>query len=370
MLPLTLLLFLVYILLLANYTYQWSRVPTSLPSVVKQQRRFTVLIPARNEENNIGALLEVLQGQSYPRERIEIIVMDDGSADQTPTIVQQYPAVKLIRLNNQEGFGGKKQAIEAGIRSARHEWILTTDADSLPTVDWIAAINALLDREEMVCVVGPVSLLSSGTDMLQAFQHYDHLMFQGITGGAVASGQHALGNGANLCYRKDAFETVGGFQGIDQLASGDDVLLIEKFMNRYPGQVHFLKSAQALVKTPFCPSWKSLWQQRVRWASKAGSYQNKQLLFTQWATGLFNVVLLINSAVCLIWPTEWKAVMAIWGFKSITEWLLIRSVAAVYRERVFFIPFLLLQPVHAFYLVAVGLLGRGRKYTWKGRTVR
>jgi len=370
MLPLTLLLFLVYILLLANYTYQWSRIPVSAPTISKQQRRFTVLIPARNEENNIGALLEAVQGQSYPREQIEIIVIDDGSDDQTTTLVEQYPSVKLIRLNTGEGLGGKKQAIEAGIRSARHEWIVTTDADSLPTTEWIATLNGLLDREELVCVVGPVSLIPSGNNPLQAFQRYDHLMFQGITGGAVASGQHALGNGANLCYRKDAFEAVGGFQDIDRLASGDDVLLIEKFMNRYPGQVHFLKSPQALVKTQTCPTWKSLWQQRVRWVSKAGSYQNKQLLFTQWATGLFNVVLLLNTVACFIWPTEWKAVGAIWGFKSVTEWLLIRCVADVYRERVFFLPFLLLQPVHAGYLVAVGLLGRGRTYAWKGRTVR
>ncbi len=370
MLSLTLFLFLVYILLLANYTYQWSRVPISLPTISKQQRRFTVLIPARNEENNIATLLEALQGQSYPRNLIEIIVLDDGSADQTPTIVQQYPSVKLIRSNNQEGFGGKKQAIEAGIRSARHEWILTTDADSLPTPDWIATLDSFLERKEMVCVVGPVSMIPSGSGVLQAFQRYDHLMFQGITGGAVGSGQHALGNGANLCYQKDAFESVGGFQGIDQLASGDDVLLIEKFMNRYPEQVDFLKSPPALVKTPSCPTWKSLWQQRVRWVSKAGSYQNKQLLFTQWTTGLFNVVLLTNTLACFIWPSECKAVLAIWGFKSITEWLLIRSVATVYQERVFFLLFLLLQPIHAGYLVAVGLLGRGRTYAWKGRTVR
>ncbi|MBM3431595.1 MAG: glycosyltransferase [Bacteroidetes bacterium] len=370
MLSLVLLLFLLYFLLLANYTYQWSRIPSTLPPTIKQQRRFTVLVPARNEENNIGALLEAVQGLSYPRELIEIIVIDDGSADQTPTLVQQYPSIQLIRQNNDEGPGGKKKAIEAGVLAARHEWILTIDADSIPPSEWITTLNTFLDREEMVCVVGPVSLIQSGQNMLQAFQRYNHLMFQGITGAAIESGQHALGNGANLCYRKDAFETVGGFQGIDQLASGDDVLLIEKFMNRFPGQIHFLKSSQALVKTQPCPTWKSLWQQRVRWVSKAGRYKNRQLLFTQWATGLFNVVLLINSLACFIWPSEWRTILAIWGFKSITEWLLIRFVAAAYRERVYFLPFLLLQPVHAVYLVAVGLLGRGRKYAWKGRTVR
>lgn len=370
MLSLTLLLFLVYMLLLANYTYQWSRVPIRLPTMSKQQRRFSVLIPARNEENNIGALLEALQGQSYPQGLIEIIVIDDGSTDQTAAVVQRYPFVRLIQLNNSEGFGGKKQAIEAGIRSARHEWILTIDADSLPPAEWIQAFNEWLEQEKSICVVGPVSLLRSGKTMLQAFQQYDHLMFQGITGAAIGSGQHALGNGTNLCYRKEAFESVGGFQGIDQLASGDDVLLIEKFMNQYPGQVHFLKSTRALVMTRSCPTWKALWAQRVRWVSKAGSYLNKQLLFTQWATGLFNFILLANSVTCLFNPTEWKPLLAIWIFKAITEWWLIRSVAGKYRQRVNFLSFLLLQPVHVGYIVAVGLLGQRRKYDWKGRTVR
>lgn len=371
MLPLTLLLFLAYLLLVAQYTYRWSRVPDFFSASSKQKRRFTVLIAARNEENNIGGLLMALQGQQYPADLIEVIVIDDGSTDETAWIVQQYPFVTLLSMEKQTGAIGKKQALNAGIRSARHEWILTIDADCLPPATWIDAINDFLDQQaELVCVVGPVSLSPTDGTLLHAFQRYDHLMFQGITAAAVGSGQHALGNGANLCYRKDAFEAVGGFEEIDQVASGDDVLLIEKFMKDFPGKVQFLKSTRALVKTRPCETWAALWQQRLRWISKAGRYKNIRLQLSQWITGGFNLLLLLQTLFCIWQPDLLKPTIAIWIFKAIQEWFLIGPVASLYRERKNFGVFLFLQPMHVIYLVALGLWGQRRSYNWKGRNVR
>ncbi len=311
-----------------------------------------------------------LQGQHYPSELIEVIVIDDGSTDETTRIVEQYASARLIRLNETNAVG-KKQALLAGIRSSTSEWILTTDADSIPGPEWIDTINCFLDRyPDTICVVGPVTLTTIDNTPLQAFQHYDHLMFQGITGAAIHSRQHALGNGANLCYQKNAFEKVGGFEGIDQVASGDDVLLIEKFMQTFPGNVRFLKSPKALVKTQPGNSWKQLWQQRLRWVSKTGQYKNFRLLGAQWITGGFNLVLLIQTLLCFVNPAEWKPTLAVWILKAITEWILIRSVAIAYGTRKNFLSFLFLQPAHALYLIAVGMAGRRKTYAWKGRMVR
>ncbi len=371
MLPLTLLFFLAYGMLLAYYTLQWYRVPEFFPVSPKQKRRFSVLIAARNEENNIGGLLMALQGQQYPADLIEVIVIDDGSTDRTAQIVQQYPFVTLLSLTEKNGGTGKKQALTTGIRSARHEWIVATDADCIPPTGWIDSINDFLDQQEgLACVVGPVTLSPTDGNLLHAFQRYDHLMFQGITTAAVGSGQHALGNGANLCYRKDSFEAVGGFEGIDQVASGDDVLLIEKFMKQYPGKVAFLKSNRALVKTRPCQTWKELWQQRLRWISKAGTYKNFRLQLAQWITGVFNLALLLQTLFCFWQSDQLKPTVSLWVFKAILEWFLIGPVASLYRERKNFGVFLFLQPLHVFYLVTVGLVGQGRKYKWKGRTVR
>ena len=370
MFPALLILFLAYMILVSYYTYQWSRVPVFFVQDTKQKRGFSVLIPARNEENNIGGLLVALQGQQYPSELIEVMVIDDGSTDQTAKIVQQFPFVRLLSSENDDGRCGKKQAIRTGLERATHEWILTTDADSLPGPNWIATLNDFIDqREDTICVVGPVTLTTLDSTLLQAFQRYDHLMFQGITAAAIGSGLHALGNGANLCYQKDAFHAVNGFQGIDQLASGDDILLIEKFMQQYPGQVQFLKSNKAIVKTTACANWKELWQQRLRWVSKAGIYKNPRLQLAQWITGGFNVVLLVQTLFCILQPAELKPTLAVWILKAILEWMLIAPVAKLYREPKNALLFFLLQPLHVCYLIAVAIAGKGRSYDWKGRTV-
>ena len=367
MLPALLIFFLAYLILVSYYTYQWSRVPGFFAQDTKQKRGFSVLIPARNEENNIGGLLVALQGQQYPSELIEVIVIDDGSTDQTAKIVQQFPLATLLQPG---GTSGKKQVLNVGIEKARNEWILTIDADSIPGPEWINTINDFIDRQgEIVCIVGPVTLTTIDSTLLQAFQRYDHLMFQGITAAAIGSGLHALGNGANLCYRKDAFYSVDGFKGIDQLASGDDILLIEKFMQQYPGQVQFLKSNKAIVKTSSCTNWKELWQQRIRWVSKAGSYKNSRLQLAQWITGGFNLVLLLQSLICLFQPEELKPTLAVWILKALLEWMLIAPVAKLYREPNNGLLFFLLQPLHVGYLIAIALAGKGRSYEWKGRTV-
>ncbi|MFM7672455.1 MAG: glycosyltransferase [Bacteroidota bacterium] len=370
MLAPALLLFLLYLLLIGNYTYHWFQVPVFINRPPQQVRGFSVVIAARNESNNIGTLLLALQGQRYPSELIEIIVVDDRSNDDTANIVGQFSGVQLIQLTSDAKAGGKKRALTEGIQQAKQKWIVTTDADCRPGPDWIATINARLDQEESVCLIGPVTVSSIHGSFLQEFQRYDNLMFQGITGAAISSNQHTLGNGANLCYRKDCFEEVGGFNDIDSLASGDDVLLIEKFMSAFPGQVGFLKSYHALVKTHPAQTWHALWQQRIRWVSKAHAYRNWRLQAAQWITGLFNLILLAQTVYCFVHPANWKATLTIWIFKAGAEWPLIRSVASLYQERRSFIIYFLLQPVHVSYLVCVGLFGQRRKYEWKGRSVR
>lgn len=370
MLSLTLALFLGYLLLIAFYTYQWDRIPIFLPSTPKQQRRFSVLVPARNEADNIEGLLLALQQQEYPSELIEVIVIDDDSTDGTNDILRKFPGIRLIEKNIDRDRPGKKHSIEMGIQAAQHDWILTTDADCIPPTGWIATMNACLDQKEVVCLVGPVSMAASKPSLLQLFQRYDNLMFQGITGAAIGSDFHALGNGANLCYRKEAFADVNGFEGIDQLASGDDVLLVEKFMSCYPGQVRFLKSCEALVYTRPCPSWKALWHQRIRWASKAHAYQSKSLRTAQWITGGFNLVLIVQSIFCILQPQESIAALSIWLLKPWIEWPLLGSVAGCYRERRSLLTYMLLQPIHVIYLVALGLFGRRKTYQWKGRSAR
>mgnify|MGYP000849672321 FL=1 len=141
LLLLTITLFLLYSGLLLRFWYFWKKLSVFTP-VESASTRLTVIIPARNEEKNIGILLQALKQQSYPASLIEIIVIDDHSTDRTATIVQSFPGVKLIRLQEEGINSYKKKAIEKGIAAATGELIVTTDADCIPSKDWLKMIAA------------------------------------------------------------------------------------------------------------------------------------------------------------------------------------------------------------------------------------
>ena len=140
------LLFTLYSLLIIYYWLVWKSIPDFIPSIPSSTLKITVIIPARNEEENIGQLLTALQKQSYPSSLVDVIVVDDHSTDNTAAIVQQYAGVKLIQLKDGGINSYKKKAIETGIAAATGEMIVTTDADCLPSTNWLKSI-ALIKKK-------------------------------------------------------------------------------------------------------------------------------------------------------------------------------------------------------------------------------
>ena len=144
-------LFICYSLLIIYYWLAWKSIPDYVPSVSTAQTTISVIIAARNEEENIGQLLKALEEQSYPKELFEIIVVDDHSTDGTVNVVQQFPAVKLLQLKDDGINSYKKKAIETAIATATGELIVTTDADCLPSKDWLKnAFHVFIGRVETI----------------------------------------------------------------------------------------------------------------------------------------------------------------------------------------------------------------------------
>jgi len=202
---------------------------------IKPTTSFSIIIPARNEATVIkNCLLSILQ-QNYPTTLFEIIVIDDHSTDNTSAVVeeiqQQYNNVQLIKL--QDTLEGKvlnsykKKAIENAIDYAKGDWIITTDADCITPQKWLITYDAWIQQNNTVFIAAPVAFTNNGT-LLQTFQYIDFMNMQGITAASVNAGFHNMCNGANLAYRKDIFKSVNGFKDIDSIASGDDMLLMNK----------------------------------------------------------------------------------------------------------------------------------------------
>lgn len=362
-------LFAIYSSLVLYYWYSWRSIPVFTLPVPFLAVKISVIIPARNEEKNIRQLLESLDQQTYPKDLFEIIVVDDHSTDTTAAIVQQFPAVKLIRLTDNNINSYKKKAIETGIAAATGELIVTTDADCLPPTGWLQIIAAFKQQTNAVFIAAPVSI-HCNSSIVQLFQSIDFMVLQGITGAAVYKKQLSMCNGANLAYERNAFYKVGGFAGIDKIASGDDMLLMHKIANQYPGQVHFLKSKDAIVATAPMPTWKDFFNQRIRWASKAAKYDDKRILPVLLLVYLFNLSFLVLFMGGFWNHYYWIFLLILWVLKTMVELPLFSSVAEFFNKQWALKLFFFFQPLHIIYTVASGLFGQFGKYEWKGRQVK
>lgn len=362
------LLFIAYSSLILYYYQGWKSIPLYKAGNSEVTLRITVVIPARNEEANIGTLLQQLLAQQYPSTLVEIIVVDDHSTDRTAEIVESFEKVILISLKDENINSYKKKAIETAIERASGELIVTTDADCSPGENWLAMLADFCQQKNAVFIAAPV-VFSSDSSALQQFQFYDFMILQGITGAAVYQKQLSMCNGANLAYKRNIFYEVGGYQGIDQIASGDDMLLMYKIASRYPDQVFYLKSQAAIVSTEPMQTWKQFINQRIRWASKATRYQDKRFIPVLLLVYVFNLSFLFLF-IAGFWNTSYfTMLLALWLLKTIVEYTFVWELSRFFQRRTFFSIFFLLQPIHILYTIISGLLGQLGKYEWKGRWV-
>jgi len=369
-----------YAAIMALYLYGWRRLPCwQIPPDFAPQTAVTVVIPARNEAQNIGACLQSVLDGSYPRHLLEILVVDDFSEDETGEIVlkmvENNPAnIRLIRLadssapENIPAFG-KKRAIQAAIAGARGELIVTTDADCMAPPDWLLLLISAYETRQPKAIVAPV-MIHQERNLLHYFQALDVAGTMGITGAGIGLGWQRLGNGANLAYPKTAFEAVKGFAGDAQAASGDDLFLLQKIARHWPDGIIFLKNAAAAVCTPAAPDWRAFFQQRLRWGTKNAALPETPVRLVLAAVWLFCCTILLNTALVVFSPTLFWLFLIQVAVKAGADYLLLREMCGFFRRRdllTWFWPSFLLHTVY------IGIMGTAslffRKFEWKKRIV-
>lgn len=336
--------------------------PATLPLV-------TVLVPARNEEANIGVLLRALREQQYPASRLEIIIIDDHSEDQTAAIVQTFQGITLLRLEATNINSYKKKAIEEGVAHAQGELIVCTDADCIPGPHWVEQLVSSYQNTRAAFIAAPV-VLNYEQNWLGYLQALDFTVLQGITGAGYQRKDLLMANGANLAYPKAIFTEVDGYAGTDHIASGDDFFLLHKIADRYPNQIVYLKSKDAGVTTAAQTTWGSFLQQRIRWASKSTHFKKgrlQQVLSLVWS---YNLILLLLALGGFFDSRSLLIFIGGWMIKTMIEWSFVIEVAGFFDQRALLKKFFWLQPLHITYTVVAGLLGLKGTYRWKERKVR
>ncbi len=389
LLTILLVLFVLYFILILYYWRSWVSIPEFKVKNQKSTVKISVIIPARNEEENIVACLDSICSQSYPTALFEVLVVDDHSTDNTATIVNRYADknVKLISLKDLIPAGEinsyKKKAIEIAIAQSTGELIVTTDADCFAKENWLQTIAAFYEEYNPAFIAAPVAI-NCRFNFIEMFQALDFMTLQGITGASVYKKIHSMCNGANLAYTKKAFTEAGGFNGIDNIASGDDMLLMHKIYKLYRDKVMFLKSKEAIVQTAPVHSVKEFFNQRIRWASKADKYDDKRIFAVLLLVYLVNVLLVALPVSAIFIKTAFSislypftfvfTVLELWLFlltiKTIAELIFLMPVSKFFGKRKLLWLFPLMQPFHILYTVIAGWLGKFGSYSWKERKVK
>ncbi len=374
---------LIYVLLLLYYRQAWKELPLFTAAPGNCSTRLSVIIPARNEAERLPRLLDALAAQQYPRDLLEVIVIDDHSTDNTAAIAKNYPGVKVIQLADFVKDGSinsyKKKAIETGIAQSSGELIVTTDADCYAGPNWLPTIAAYFEMHQPQLIVMPVAIDCS-LRPIEIFQALDFMSLQGITGAAVHRKVHSMCNGANLAYTRKAYQAVDGFKDIDNIASGDDMLLMHKIALRFPSGIKYLKSPEVIVHTSPVNSVSAFLNQRIRWASKADQYKDKKIFGVLLLVYLMNVMLLVLPILAIFHNQYWWhftgnfSLIIVWLLllliKTTAELFFLYPVAGFFKKQPLLWLFPLAQPFHILYTVVAGWLGKFGSYKWKGRKVK
>lgn len=372
---LTFLFLLMYIVCLSYYRQGWKKLQTFTSDPSSNDYTVSIIIPARNEALRIKPLLESLAQLNYPTHLLEIIVVDDFSTDNTAALVANYPAVRLIKLRDYVSepiIAYKKKALEVGIANSKGEIIVTTDADCIVPKDWIATLTSFYKHHQPEMVVMPVTY-THPRSFFENFQSLDFLSLQAITAAAIKMKLHPMCNGANLSFTRKAFNAVDGYRGIDNIASGDDILLLQKISQRFTNGVAYLKSEDVIVQTLPSENVREFLSQRIRWASKSTAYTGTWMYTIMLIVYCTNLMLLLfpiivfTSGSILMYGTIWILLLVV---KAFFEMWLITPVAKFFGNLPLVSYFIPMQPFHILYTVISGGLGFTGGYTWKERKVK
>ena len=236
-----------------------ATLPCDLPAI-------SLMIPARNEGLVITDTLESLLKLDYPADKLEIVIINDGSTDDTAAQVEAIaardPRVKLFNVPKEEGGRGKSAALNRGLRECRHQVIGIFDADNVPEKDSVLHLARQLATDPQVgAVIGKFRCINKGKNLLTRLINLESLAFQWI----VQAGRWNLMRlstlpGTNYLIRRDVLESLGGW---DVQALTEDAEM----------SVRIYQAGYLIKFVPYAVTWEQepetvrVWfKQRVRWA--------------------------------------------------------------------------------------------------------
>jgi len=372
-------LILIFSFLLLNYIYFLSNINKGLKSFQFDiqakipDEYISVIIPFRNESNNILISLNSLASQNYPQEKFEVIYVNDSSTDDSyEKIINakkpiNYKVISLPEFSHDRAF--KKKAVSYGIENSQGEIIITTDADCTHNQNWVRELISGFDS-----VTGFISGPVSFNERQNLFSKIQSLEFAGLVlsgAGLIGIGKPAICNGANLAFRKSVYDELHGYHDQMHLSSGEDELLMQKIAAETDYSVKFCWSREAVVFTQPNENIRDFLQQRKRWASKGLFYKNKLLVISLILIYLFYLGFPVQLLLSIFLS---KVFLISFGLslisKFVLEYIIIKKGANFLFRDDLMKYFLQTEIFQIVYITLAGFLGVIGNYKWKDRNLK
>ena len=362
----------VYACMMVTFFFYFRKPLSNIVNQSKQEVFVSVIIPVRNEANNINRLLTNLNNQSYSKSLFEVILVDDHSADNSIDVVNEYrrlhPEMQILTTSLSKFFS-KKMAITTGISLSKGELIVTTDGDCHIPPEWLFTFANYYKQYQPQMIIGPVSMIGKGS-FFDNFQQYDYMAMMAAGLASNRIGLPLVCSGANLAFSKQAFEEVGGYSGNEHIASGDDVFLMLKMKKKFPDRIHSLVEKAVIVNTPVAVEVMGFFQQRIRWGNKMKQVQSLYIKLI--ASIIFGTNFLLLASLCMAFFIPYGLSFFIVGllFKTWIDLFLLKRAAGFFSIRLNPKTVFLTELIYPFYCLFLILFSLTMKVNWKGREIR
>lgn len=319
--------FLYYIVFFGKFSFakKQNNTPKRIP--------ISVIVCAKNEEENVKQFIPLLAEQQYPD--FEIVLIDDASSDETLEVFEafekQYSNVKLVKVENNEAFwGNKKFALTLGIKAAKNEYLLFTDADCYPTsTDWIKEMSSNFTQEKTI-VLGYGAYEKIKGSFLNKIIRFETLMTAVQYFGWAKSGKPYMGVGRNMAYKREEFFKTNGFIDHMKIRSGDDDLFINQASNAKNTTVCFTKESFTYSKPKNTFSeWFTQKRRHVATAKHYKSFDRTQLALFY----LTQLLFILLPIVLLAFQFQWIIVLSLIGFRYLFAWISLGFAAGKLKEK-------------------------------------
>jgi len=336
-----------YVTIIALYSFKLSQIKNSGHGNPNGTTRVSLVIPFRNEGENLGGLVQDLLVQTFPADLFQVIFVDDHSEDDSMKAIEPLIANRtgFSCLSLPENKHGKKEALRYGIEKVENDWIIQVDADCRIGERFLASHMNHLNKHPSDLVAGLVTTYKNSNRFLETFERMDLLSLSGVGAASFFFKRPMMCSGANLSFSKDLYIQTRSYDPSESVSSGDDMFLMIG-ARKLGRSLTFNLATDSVVRTTPVDNLPCYLKQRVRWGAKTPYYRQWDIQLLAILVVLTNVAVLICPVWVLSFSGTWPWLLGIWVAKTFADGSLIFRTAGFTKQKLSIKWFLLASIVY------------------------